>query len=136
MANTITVRPDGPLLCKGDIEVYNATGELIEHSDDVALCRCGASPNKPFCDGSHKQTGFCDDARFSDDKAEPLEASEGPLQITVRSHAMLVAKGPMTIEGADGSRTTRNRAAFCRCGESKKKPFCDISHKAAGFEAE
>jgi CDGSH-type Zn-finger protein len=133
MANVIKVRVNGPLLCTGDIEVQDADGKVLEKSDDVALCRCGHSRSKPFCDGSHRDAGFTDDGCFTDDKPEPLEGN-GPLVITVRDNAMLIAKGPMTINSADGScTTTRSKVALCRCGESAKKPFCDASHKRCGF---
>ncbi len=133
MTNTIKVRVNGPLLCTGDIEVQDANGTVLEKSDDVALCRCGHSGNKPFCDGSHRDAGFSDDSCFTDDKAEPPGA-DGTLVITVRDNAMLIAKGAMTINSADGScSTTRNKAALCRCGESANKPFCDASHKRCGF---
>jgi CDGSH-type Zn-finger protein len=106
---------------------------VLEKSDDVALCRCGHSRNKPFCDGAHRDADFSDDGHFTDDKSEPLEG-DGPLVITVRENAMLIAKGPVTIVSADGRcSTTRNKAALCRCGESAKKPFCDASHKRCGF---
>ncbi len=133
MANVIKVRANGPLLCTGNIEVLDEDGNVIEKSDDVALCRCGHSGNKPFCDGSHRDAGFADDGCFVDDKMEPL-ADDGPLVITVRKDAMLIASGPVTINSADGtSATTRNKAALCRCGESENKPFCDASHKRCGF---
>ena len=54
--------------------------------------------------------------------------------VSPRENAMLIAKGAMTIQSEDGScTTTRNKAALCRCGESAKKPFCDVSHKQCGF---
>jgi len=49
---------DGPLYVRGDIEVRDAAGELIRRDVRVALCRCGASQRKPFCDNSHLQSGF------------------------------------------------------------------------------
>ena len=49
---------DGPLYLRGDIEVRDASGELIRRDLRVALCRCGASDRKPFCDNSHLRTGF------------------------------------------------------------------------------
>ena len=54
----IEVLPDGPLLVKNgcSITLSNGSTELKEGS--VALCRCGSSQNKPFCDGSHKKIGF------------------------------------------------------------------------------
>jgi CDGSH-type Zn-finger protein len=50
----------GPLWVRGGIEVLSADGSVYESRNRVALCRCGASGNKPFCDGSHVSTGFKD----------------------------------------------------------------------------
>jgi CDGSH-type Zn-finger protein len=50
----------GPLWVRGGIEVLSADGSVYELRNRVALCRCGASSNKPFCDGSHVSTGFND----------------------------------------------------------------------------
>lgn len=133
--NEIEIRKNGPLLCKGVIEVYDSAGTLLERSDDVALCRCGLSELKPFCDGTHKKIAFEAAGAIQDEKPEALEG-EGPLRITVRHSAMLVLKGPMRIFGSEGGETTRNKAALCRCGQSNRKPFCDLSHKACGFQAE
>lgn len=56
---TITPYPDGPLLLRGDAELRTPAGELIKRSrHTVALCRCGLSTIKPFCDGTHKVAGF------------------------------------------------------------------------------
>lgn len=133
--NSIKVRADGPLLCKGDIEVCSADGELLEKGADLVLCRCGHSGNKPFCDGSHRESGFGHDGMMTDLKSDELEATDAPLKISVRPNAMLVASGPMRILRADGScAATRNKAALCRCGHSASKPFCDGSHKRVGFE--
>lgn len=50
---------DGPLLVRGDFEIVSSTGETVEsRRRTVALCRCGVSTIKPFCDGSHKLVGF------------------------------------------------------------------------------
>ena len=54
----ISVRDNGPLLIKGDFVVIDAAGNSYEKKDVVALCRCGHSANKPFCDGSHKIENF------------------------------------------------------------------------------
>ena len=133
--NRIKVRADGPLLCTGDVEVYGPDGELLKKSADLVLCRCGHSADKPFCDGSHRKTGFRHDGDFGDEKSEEPGEASGPLTISVRENAMLIAKGPMTLLCADGSvGGTRQKAALCRCGHSRNKPFCDGSHKDAGFE--
>lgn len=56
---SITPYPDGPLLLRGEVELLTAEGERIErHRRTVALCRCGLSSIKPFCDGTHKAAGF------------------------------------------------------------------------------
>lgn len=61
MSTTITVRDNGPLLVQGPITVIDAVGTQYQIPADkpaVALCRCGQSKNKPFCDGAHKACGF------------------------------------------------------------------------------
>lgn len=50
----------GPLFVRGGIEIVDAAGEPYEVRNRVTLCRCGASKNKPFCDGSHIAAGFRD----------------------------------------------------------------------------
>lgn len=58
---TIRLRDNGPLVVEGPVKVIDADGNNFEISPDkpaIALCRCGASANKPFCDGSHKACGF------------------------------------------------------------------------------
>ncbi|MGZ2223993.1 CDGSH iron-sulfur domain-containing protein [Glutamicibacter nicotianae] len=58
-AATITVCPQGPLLLRGDFEIVDAEGQPIEaRQGPVALCRCGGSAIKPFCDGTHKLMKF------------------------------------------------------------------------------
>jgi CDGSH iron-sulfur domain-containing protein 3 len=55
---TIKVRKDGPLLVRGPITLIDHEGVPFEVAgDDVVLCRCGRSADKPFCDASHK-AGF------------------------------------------------------------------------------
>lgn len=50
----VTVTATGPYMIKGPVEVLNDKGELIIKKENVALCRCGLSKNKPFCDGNHR----------------------------------------------------------------------------------
>jgi hypothetical protein len=56
--NTIMLVPDGPLYLRGNIEIQHPDGMVLLHDTRVALCRCGASKAKPFCDGSHTQISF------------------------------------------------------------------------------
>jgi uncharacterized Fe-S cluster protein YjdI len=48
----------GPLLVSGGVRVVDADGSLLFEGERAALCRCGGSSNKPFCDGTHKTNGF------------------------------------------------------------------------------
>ena len=57
----ITASANGPLRVQGPIKLIDADGaeyDLSERGETVALCRCGGSTNKPFCDGTHSKTGF------------------------------------------------------------------------------
>ena len=63
----IRLRDNGPLVVEGSITITDPDGKEFPVSPDkpaVALCRCGASKNRPFCDGAHNQAGFeaCDRA--------------------------------------------------------------------------
>jgi uncharacterized Fe-S cluster protein YjdI len=49
---------DGPLLVTGGVRIVDGGGNLLYEGDRAALCRCGGSSNKPFCDGTHKTNGF------------------------------------------------------------------------------
>jgi CDGSH-type Zn-finger protein len=51
---TVTVYPDGPLIVRGEVEIRELDGTVVETGRTVALCRCGRSALKPLCDGSHK----------------------------------------------------------------------------------
>ncbi len=60
MSTEITANVNGPLLVRGDMKLLDPEGREfnLEGKTNVALCRCGHSENKPFCDGSHKKVGF------------------------------------------------------------------------------
>ncbi|GBD10620.1 hypothetical protein HRbin23_00264 [bacterium HR23] len=58
----IQTRKDGPYLVSGPVKVVDSTGkEFTLKGNPIALCRCGQSANKPFCDGTHKRVGFASD---------------------------------------------------------------------------
>ena len=57
----VNIRDNGPLLVEGSFKLVDAAGSevpLPANKPAIALCRCGASANKPFCDGAHKAAGF------------------------------------------------------------------------------
>ncbi len=61
----LTVSRRGPLLVQGahSIELVDSAGRAFAiEKDAIALCRCGSSDNKPFCDGSHRACGFDDES--------------------------------------------------------------------------
>lgn len=52
--------PDGPMQVRGRVRLVDGEGEVIREDTRMALCRCGASRHKPFCDGTHRIIGFQD----------------------------------------------------------------------------
>lgn len=64
---TIRCRKDGPLIVTGPAKLTDSDGNEYDTSgkENIALCRCGVSGNRPFCDGSHRESGF-----QSDDSAQ------------------------------------------------------------------
>ena len=57
---TIKTRENGPLLVTGAVTLTDHLGNKYDTTgkENIALCRCGASSKRPFCDGTHKTTGF------------------------------------------------------------------------------
>lgn len=62
---TINTRENGPLLVTGPVTLTDHEGNAfnLEGKDTFALCRCGATKNRPFCDGTHKDCGFTADEK-------------------------------------------------------------------------
>jgi CDGSH-type Zn-finger protein len=101
----------------------------------AALCRCGQSKNKPFCDNSHEDAGFKDYGAVGE-IGEELEATGGKLHVTPRPDGPLLVKGNVTITTGSGRQAWQGtETAMCRCGESQNKPFCDGKHKEVGFKS-
>lgn len=73
---TIEVVANGPLLVRGDLQVVTGDGAPIARETRLALCRCGASENKPFCDNAHRRIGFTTD----DAVAPPEPQHDTPLR--------------------------------------------------------
>jgi CDGSH-type Zn-finger protein/uncharacterized Fe-S cluster protein YjdI len=137
--NTVTVVPDGPLYLKGDIEIVRPDGTLILRDTRVALCRCGSSRNRPFCDNAHIGADFFDGGGIAEQAIPPAEpGSEGArLVVTVKPNGSLRLEGPFRMHTERRSNWVGGgRTALCRCGASAHKPFCDGSHRTSGFTAE
>jgi CDGSH-type Zn-finger protein/uncharacterized Fe-S cluster protein YjdI len=131
VVNLMYIRENGPL-------AFNAP--LVLDGDNVGfratLCRCGASKNKPYCDGSHVEAGFAATGEPTTQDSEQLAVRNGDLAITSVSDGPLQIKG--SLEFVSGTGRTLNRveeAYLCRCGASENKPYCDGSHKKVGFKS-
>ncbi|MBT8403152.1 MAG: CDGSH iron-sulfur domain-containing protein [Gemmatimonadetes bacterium] len=134
--NTVRISPDGPVYVSGRVRLTLPSGETIEETR-MALCRCGQSRNKPFCDNAHAEAGFSDGGVVIDNQLRDAEDDDaGVLEITLARNGPLLMRGPVEIQSADGSACSGARGALCRCGHSANKPFCDGSHARQGFEAE
>jgi CDGSH iron-sulfur domain-containing protein 3 len=68
----IKVRESGPYRITGRVTVVDADGvQYAIETENIALCRCGGSSTKPFCDGSHRDNGFCAVERASRPQGAP-----------------------------------------------------------------
>ena len=136
--NTVTVRPNGSLHLRGDLAFVGPEGGERRETR-AALCRCGASGNKPYCDNTHEEASFTDPGVVTDAKLAPMKegAERGNLRIACVANGPVLVEGPMELRDASGETVaTGGKAALCRCGASANKPFCDGSHVAIGFETE
>lgn len=128
VVNTVRVRENGPLAFHAEIDI-NGTVSLR-----ATLCRCGASQNKPYCDGSHGQAGFTATGEPPAKESAALAARDGLVKITPQPNGPMKVEGNLEVVTGTGHTIERTTRTFlCRCGHSKNKPFCDGSHKAAGF---
>jgi len=130
--NLIRTLQDGPNAFRGDLRI---DGEPIGYR--ATLCRCGASKNKPYCDGSHHDIHF--DATgepATGDKTAMLAVRDGPIDIAPQTDGPLMVRGNMEFISGTGRMFARmNAARLCRCGYSQNKPFCDGTHAKIGFKS-
>ena len=134
--NEVLIANDGPLYVSGDLSIDGASDDMQSVSRRAALCRCGASKNKPFCDNSHRDISF-EDAGAVGDKGLPEIEAGGPLEIKRIPDGPIEVSGNFTIRAGSGRKAWSGRKAYlCRCGQSANKPFCDGAHKDAGFKAD
>jgi len=137
-SNTVRVRPDGPLYVRGNVVIATQAGERVASETRVALCRCGASKNKPFCDNSHLAVAFKDPAMtIPGAKAQNEMVTSGKLHVIPTTNGPLHLQGQVTIRNAAGRVIFEGTEAWlCRCGGSGDKPFCDGGHARNGFQSE
>lgn len=132
LVNIVRVRENGPLAVEAELVIGGAKQEAPR----ATLCRCGQSQKKPFCDGAHAAAGFTASGEPAARDNQPLAARDGALNVQPIPDGPLKLSGNLELVSGTGRTINRATEAFlCRCGASKNKPYCDGSHKAAGFRA-
>jgi CDGSH-type Zn-finger protein len=129
-SNILILQIDGPNLVTGALAVVTPTGVRVMKT--AMLCRCGHSQDKPFCDGAHVRSGFSDAADLPAE-FESAAIESGPLTIQPITNGPNRCEGPLAIHGPDGRIASSDLTFLCRCGESRRKPYCDGTHKKIGF---
>jgi CDGSH-type Zn-finger protein len=129
--NLAAVREAGPYALRGDLRI-----DGVPAGFRATLCRCGASKNKPFCDGSHHDIDFRASGEPPTQGAEMLPTRDGPLAIDPQVDGPLRVRGNLEITSGTGRVVARvTSATLCRCGGSQSKPFCDGTHARIGFRS-
>jgi len=132
IVNTAHVRENGPLALHAELVIGGQPAGFR-----ATLCRCGASKNKPFCDGSHSGAGFTASGEPATKDSESLVVRNGPLQVTPAPNGPLRVQGPLELVTGTGRTILKTTEAYlCRCGASANKPYCDGSHKRIGFTSD
>ena len=130
--NVVRIHENGPLAFYAEVQLE---GEAPRFR--ATLCRCGASSRKPYCDTAHTKVGFAATGEPATQDSPPLEQRAGPVHITPLPNGHLLVEVNLEVVTGNGRTILRTRkAAFCRCGASANKPFCDGSHARVGFRSE
>jgi CDGSH-type Zn-finger protein/uncharacterized Fe-S cluster protein YjdI len=130
--NLASVREGGPYALRAPLLI---NGEAIGYR--ATLCRCGASKNKPYCDGSHHEVNFAATGEPpTGQKTDMLPMRDGPLEVNPQPDGPLMVRGNLEIISGTGRMVARVTACrLCRCGGSATKPFCDGTHAKIGFKS-
>jgi len=127
--NLATLREGGPYAFRAALEINGVAAGFR-----ATLCRCGASKNKPYCDGSHHEIGFNATGEPASGKTDMLPVRDGVLAIEPQTNGPLRVRGNLEITSGTGRVVARVTSAYlCRCGGSANKPFCDGTHAKIGF---
>jgi len=130
--NLASVREAGPYAFRGQLQIDGAAAGFR-----ATLCRCGASQNKPYCDGSHHEIGFNASGEPPAGKTDMLPVRDGVLAIDPQSNGPLRVRGNLEIITGTGRVVARVTSTYlCRCGGSATKPFCDGTHARIGFKSD
>lgn len=132
--NRVTPQADGALYFRGDLKLELADESI--NAKRLALCRCGHSKNKPYCDYSHYEAAFSDEGIPATQLSPEIIDTEAGLSISPAKDGPLLLDGAFSLRSMDNLHISYGtKTALCRCGHSKNKPFCDGSHVETGFEA-
>lgn len=135
--NIIIPFHNGPLNITGTLVLKDDNDQLLEKTEELFLCRCGNSNNKPYCDGQHKKINFQDNGEFKQPPASENNLNnKGTLEIKVQANGPLVFNGVACIQdSAQQVKIIRKVGTLCRCGHSSNSPFCDGTHSKIDFVA-
>ncbi len=129
--NLASLREAGPYAFRGQLQI-----DGVPAGFRATLCRCGASKNKPFCDGSHHDIGFNATGEPPSGKTDMLSVRDGVLAIDPQVNGPLRVRGNLEITSGTGRTVARVTSTYlCRCGGSANKPFCDGTHAKIGFKS-
>jgi CDGSH-type Zn-finger protein/uncharacterized Fe-S cluster protein YjdI len=132
LVNVVRVRENGPLAVHADMRIGNAATHLR-----ATLCRCGASKDKPYCDGSHNGGGFLATGEPPTQASDPLTVRNGTLMVDPIKNGPLHVLGNLELVSGTGRTLNRLQETWlCRCGQSKNRPYCDGTHKKVDFRSD
>lgn len=136
--NTLLVIEDGPLYVRGNVHLTTSDDIEVKRETRLALCRCGASVNKPYCDNSHLESGFQASSSVANYQTETVDQNPTSiLKVIPTLNGPVMLRGNFEIRNSEGASMFRGMdTEFCRCGGSQNKPFCDGTHKRIGFSSE
>ena len=124
IANELLVTSGGPLKLTGNITLIHEDGS-VTHSNNLSLCRCGASKNRPLCDDQHLDIEFFDSGTVSQlSDSMPVNRPQ-TVTVTCVKNGPLKFRGYLRIFNKRGQECITMSGSLCRCGKSSKKPFCD-----------
>ena len=127
--NLAAIRENGPYAFRAPLVLDGARAGFR-----ATLCRCGASKNKPFCDGSHHAIEFSATGEPTSGQTDVLPVRDGVLAVDPQVDGPLQVRGNLEITSGTGRVVARVTTTYlCRCGGSAKKPFCDGTHTRIEF---
>ena len=133
--NSVMVSYNGPYFIRGKLDIEGSADDMPGVAYRAALCRCGESKNKPFCDNNHENIQFKDYGAIGE-KGDTLDNQGGTLKVNAMPDGPLLLKGNVKLYTSSGRQAwSGTSVALCRCGASENKPFCDGRHKEVGFKS-